>query len=208
MSNEKEIQLNNKPVNEFEDLFGQLPPLQQDHSHRVAHCSKIISDELQRTIKIPTNIQKQCSPEFIYFGSMCHDIGKILIPPQSEKTEHKRHPVFGTILLKKYESVVFDSDIEKRTVLEIVKSHHEQPDGKGYPDGLSGEYIPIHAGICGVANELDYFLFKENLSKRDTNEALNYFQDNGGTVFFESIVYSLGKVWNEILAVYRTWTVK
>ena len=208
MNKEKEIYLSDKPISEFEDLFGQLSPMQQDHSHRVAHCSKIIFDEFQRVIKLPADVLEQCSPEIMYFGCMCHDIGKLLLTPKEEETDYKRHPELGVKLLKKHKSVVFDSDIEMRTVLEIVKSHHEQPDGKGYPDGLSGEDIPLHVAICCVANKLDHFLFQENMSKNKTDDVLKHFENNGGTVFFDSIVYILGHIWVDILDAYRKWIIK
>lgn len=87
-------------------------------------------------------------------GGRLHDIGKIgirdsvLLKPgrltDEEFSQIKEHPVIGANILKSIESL---SDI-----MDIVLSHHERPDGKGYPNGLKGNRIPLNARITAVAD--------------------------------------------------------
>lgn len=97
-------------------------------------------------------------------ASPLHDIGKvgisdlILLKPgrltEDEFNEMKRHTVIGADTLDEVNSKFGDNSfIEMGKV--IARSHHERWDGKGYPDGLSGEKIPLAARIMSVADVYD-----------------------------------------------------
>jgi putative nucleotidyltransferase with HDIG domain len=99
------------------------------------------------------------SPEIdaLRFGAILHDIGKIYIHEsilskagpltQEEWAEMKQHPVIGAELLK---GIPYLSE-----VIPVIRSHHERWDGLGYPDGLSGEAIPMGARIVAIADCFD-----------------------------------------------------
>jgi putative two-component system response regulator len=90
-------------------------------------------------------------------GALLHDIGKIAIPDQLllKKTRltareyelMKRHPLIGDDLCRPVKSL--------DAVRPIVRHHHERLDGCGYPDGLSGNYIPLEAQIVTVVDVFD-----------------------------------------------------
>jgi putative nucleotidyltransferase with HDIG domain len=90
-------------------------------------------------------------------GAYLHDVGKIRVPheilnkPDRLTAEEfdiiKQHPVYGVELLA---SVDFPWDVKP-----IVRWHHEKIDGTGYPDGLSGDEIPLSAQIIGIADVYD-----------------------------------------------------
>jgi putative nucleotidyltransferase with HDIG domain len=90
-------------------------------------------------------------------GALLHDVGKINVPTEvlnkpgkftpDERALMESHPVAGVELLK---DVEFPWD-----VLPMVRSHHERWDGKGYPDGLTGEDIPLHARVLALADVFD-----------------------------------------------------
>ena len=94
----------------------------------------------------------------IRLGGELHDIGKIgtsesvLHKPGSLTAEERhqitQHPVLGEKMLKPLAQ-------EQPDVLRIVRSHHERLDGRGFPDGLRGERIPIAARIVAVADAFD-----------------------------------------------------
>jgi putative two-component system response regulator len=94
----------------------------------------------------------------IRLGGELHDIGKIgtreavLDKPSSLTPDEFRqiteHPVLG-------ERMLFPLAHESPDVLRIVRSHHERLDGRGFPDGLRGERIPIEARIVAVADSFD-----------------------------------------------------
>lgn len=99
----------------------------------------------------------------IVSASALHDIGKITIPDSillkpgrltREEFEYmKSHTTRGCELLESMKNVL-DPQYEKVSY-EICRHHHERFDGKGYPDGLSGDAIPLSAQLVSVADVYD-----------------------------------------------------
>jgi ribonuclease P protein subunit RPR2 len=93
----------------------------------------------------------------IEFGFVLHDIGKVAVPDailykpepldDDERRLMERHPIVGWEILR-------DIDFLGEAKV-VVRSHHERWDGAGYPDGLSGEDIPLAARLFAVADTLD-----------------------------------------------------
>jgi putative two-component system response regulator len=93
----------------------------------------------------------------LYRGGFLHDIGKIAIPDsvllkegpltQEERILMQSHTVKGEEICRPMVSLA--------RVLPIIRSHHERWDGSGYPDGTSGEQIPLLARILQVADIFD-----------------------------------------------------
>ncbi|MDQ3389180.1 MAG: HD domain-containing protein, partial [Gemmatimonadota bacterium] len=116
------------------------------HATRVAAYSLSIA-EVFGGIDIPR----------LRLGADLHDVGKIGVPDlilnkadrltPDEMERVKRHPETGAHILEPL--------IDDPLVLGVVRWHHEHWDGKGYPDGLAGERIPIAARILAVADTLD-----------------------------------------------------
>ncbi len=120
----------------------------QGHSARVAEYSKEIA-------RLSGMDEKQCDE--VYFSALLHDVGKIgisdsIIQKDMNLTDEeyeivKRHPSIGGEIL---------SNIDEFPFLGVAaKYHHERYDGKGYPEGLSGENIPEIARIVAVADTYD-----------------------------------------------------
>jgi HD-GYP domain-containing protein (c-di-GMP phosphodiesterase class II) len=96
------------------------------------------------------------APE-IEFGFLLHDVGKVAIPDAilfktsrlnaEEYALMSRHPEIGFEILR---SIEFLGDAKL-----VVRHHHERWDGRGYPDGLAGEDIPLAARVFAVADALD-----------------------------------------------------
>ncbi|PDO10966.1 MAG: hypothetical protein BLM47_04690 [Candidatus Reconcilbacillus cellulovorans] len=90
-------------------------------------------------------------------GALVHDVGKMDVPEHilnkkgpltpEERAVIERHPVTGYDLCKQLGFM--------REELEVIRHHHERWDGTGYPDGLSGEDIPLLARIAAVADVYD-----------------------------------------------------
>lgn len=139
------------------------------HSIRVAYYSRLIAKEAQ----LP---EKTC--EQVYFAALLHDVGKIGVPLEiinkigkltiDEYEQIKQHPVFGDQIL---------SSIHQAPYLSVgARSHHERYDGKGYPDGLSGENIPEIARVIAVADAYDamtsFRSYRDPLTKESVKEEL------------------------------------
>lgn len=95
--------------------------------------------------------------EALRYGGLLHDIGKIGVPDaillkparlSPEEMETMRaHAVIGVEIVRGIKAL--------RAVLPIIRHHHERIDGAGYPDGLSGEQIPLEARIMAIADAYD-----------------------------------------------------
>lgn len=121
----------------------------RQHSTRVARYS--------REIAIRSGLFDSEEIDVIYRTALLHDIGKIGIPDSilnkparltdEEFMKMKEHTTIGAQILK---DVTLIKDVDKG-----AKYHHERFDGRGYPQGLKGEEIPIVARIVGVADAYD-----------------------------------------------------
>ena len=111
-------------------------------------------------------------------GSVLHDIGKIGIPEEIlnkpgklTKEEYeimKEHTVIGEKMLKSLE--LYQDEPLVKTACEIVRWHHERYDGKGYPDGLKGDEIPISAQIVSIADVYDELVSERVYKKAFSHE--------------------------------------
>ncbi|MCA9040498.1 MAG: HD domain-containing protein [Planctomycetaceae bacterium] len=123
-------------------------PYTRGHSERVALIARRIAEELGWTNEELENI---------YLSGLLHDLGKIGVDDrvlrkegpldQDEFAQIQQHPMIGFTILKRLKNL--------HQVLPGVRSHHESFDGRGYPDGLQGEEIPLMARILAVADSYD-----------------------------------------------------
>lgn len=128
--------------------------------------------------------------EDIKTAAILHDIGKIAIHDsilhkaskltEYEMDEIRKHPSIGADIISKMD---FFKD-----VTEIIRYHHERYDGKGYPEGISGEDIPVEACILSIVDSFDAMTsdrpYREALSKE---EALKEIEKNAGTQFHPNL---------------------
>lgn len=106
-------------------------------------------------------------------GALLHDIGKSLIAPEIVNAKGKltdaqfeimkKHPVYGYDLLVEQGGV-------GPVGLDLVRHHHEKPNGRGYPDGLKGDEISRNARIIKIADVFDALT-----TRRSYKDALNSF---------------------------------
>lgn len=118
------------------------------HSHRVATLAKRIAEKAGFSAE---KVQQ------IYMAGLLHDIGKIGVPERvlckegrltdEEYTIVKRHPAIGARILQGIRQL--------DEIIVGIFTHHERPDGRGYPQGLSGDQVPIEGRIVGLADVFD-----------------------------------------------------
>jgi putative nucleotidyltransferase with HDIG domain len=157
-------------------------PYTHGHTERVAEYAVGIAKELGFTVDEVQRIQ---------FGAFLHDIGKVhtqsdILQKPGALTEEewmlvKAHPVRGAEMIR---GVKF---LER--VTDMVRHHHERVDGKGYPDGLTGEQISIGAKIVNVADAFDAMTTDRPYRVGFTVEkAVDQMVDKAGTQFAAEIV--------------------
>ncbi|UCD85089.1 MAG: GAF domain-containing protein [Deltaproteobacteria bacterium] len=122
--------------------------------------------------------------ENLKLAAILHDIGKIGIPDDvlrkkskltdTEFDSIKKHPIFGYEIMSHIKSL--------KDVIPGMRYHHERPDGKGYPERLKGDKIPLIARIISIADTFDAMTsdrpYRKGLSDE---EALNELKRCAGT---------------------------
>jgi putative nucleotidyltransferase with HDIG domain len=128
--------------------------IEAKHPYTFGHCQRVwgFASGIADRLGVPEE-----DLEVLRFACYLHDIGKLRIPDQvldktgplsdGEFQAIKRHPLHGEAILKPIKGL--------RRVADLVRMHHEREDGTGYPDGRSGDEIPLLAKILIVSDALD-----------------------------------------------------
>lgn len=129
--------------------------------------------------------------EALKSGALLHDIGKIAVPDYilnkpgkltaAEFEKMKLHTIAGAQILSRVEFPY--------PIVPVVRHHHERWDGKGYPDGLAGEAIPLTARILSVVDCFDAVREDRQYRKGLTREeAINLIMEGSGTQYDPRVV--------------------
>lgn len=129
--------------------------------------------------------------EAIKLGALLHDVGKVFInehilskPGRLTDQEYyliRQHPEIGERIVSRIEFLHHTEP--------FIRHHHERFDGQGYPDGLSGEEIPLGARMIFVAGAFDRITSDCTYDPaRDLTVATNEIESNAGTQFDPQIV--------------------
>ncbi|HKJ92893.1 MAG TPA: HD-GYP domain-containing protein [Longimicrobiales bacterium] len=140
--------------------------------------------------------------ELVRLAGRVHDVGKIAIPKEIlNKAERltdaefkivKTHPVRSWEMLRNL--------IDNETILGAARHHHERWDGKGYPDGLAGDAIPLAARIVTVADSLDALTSARAFRKAMLwSEAVEEIADSAGTRYDPRVIAAFEKVEERLL---------
>ncbi|MBN2457496.1 MAG: HD domain-containing protein [Sedimentisphaerales bacterium] len=155
------------------------------HSERVAIISRWLGERLTEEESLD---KEQLST--IYLAGLLHDIGKMgvdeaVLHKQGKLTEQeyeqiKMHPSIGAGILSQIKQM--------RSVVPGVLHHHERVDGKGYPDALRGDEIPLIGKIVGLADSFDAMTSKRTYRDAMTvEEALDNIKVGLGSQFDEKV---------------------
>jgi HD-GYP domain-containing protein (c-di-GMP phosphodiesterase class II) len=157
-------------------------PYTHSHSVRVSELSSAIAEVM--------GFEKRMV-EDIKLAALLHDVGKIGVPEHvllkrdkltdEEWEEMKQHPLHSVHILDQVKAFEHLS--------KWVRHEHERYDGKGYPDGLKGEEIPLASRIIAVADAFDAITSDRHYRAHRSDEvALKILQEHAGTQFDPQIV--------------------
>jgi HD-GYP domain-containing protein (c-di-GMP phosphodiesterase class II) len=169
-------------------------PYTNGHSHRVKEVSMKIAKQMQF---FPHEVEE------IGLAGLLHDVGKIGIRESilkkvgdlthEEYEEVKKHTEKTKRILGPLES------IKSRNFIDISYLHHERVDGKGYPEGLKGDEIPMGARIISLADSYDAMMskrpYKKEMSKED---AISEIKKHNRSQFDPSVVDAFLEIVHEL----------
>lgn len=162
-----------QPITDIDDFYSQLPEDLRQRSERIAEYTAILmrhtlnagvyTNDVDLSVESYTNIIEIVKP---------HDIGMACIPPgitgatKKDRLHLQKHTEYGMLLLANHVFYAFGStkDITLASTkgtnkislyylaMTTARSHHERWDGKGFPDGLEGESIPVIARMYAICS--------------------------------------------------------
>ncbi len=155
------------------------------HSERVAFISRWIAERLSENYPI-----NEDEIQYVYLAGLLHDVGKMGISEavlkkngrlsESEINHIQTHPTIGAGILREIKQM--------RNIVPGVLSHHERFDGKGYPEGLEAEQIPLTGRIIGLADTFDAMTSKRVYrDAMSVEQALAEIENGLGTQFDSKI---------------------
>ena len=167
-------------------------PYTMGHSARVARMSCMLGRRLGMGEEELSNLER---------AAIFHDIGKIQTPDdvllkgerlsRSEEEKMRDHPADGTEILRMAPFL--------HRYIPVVRAHHEWYNGEGYPDGLKGDEIPLHAQILALADAFDAMTtdrpYREALSSGEAIDEILVFR---GTQFSPELADAFAKMVREM----------
>ena len=147
------LELSRKSFNGIIEMLSTMVELRGKRTHQHSHNVAQLATEAAKELGITG-----AELETIRIASLLHDIGEIGIPEkilhmmpedmdQDEFREYSLHPVRAQLLL--------DSIDELRPAAVLIRHHHEQFDGSGFPDGISGDTIALGSRLIAFADHID-----------------------------------------------------
>lgn len=144
------------------------------HIKRVALLSKSFAQEMK---------YDKDTVYLVYYAGLLHDVGMVGMPERviaalpkeldkEETAQYRQHPLISQRIVE----TVYDF----KRVAAVVRSHHEDYNGTGFPDGLLRKEIPLGARILRLVNDYDLLLYK---SRKGHQEAVEILREGGGPLY-------------------------
>jgi HD-GYP domain-containing protein (c-di-GMP phosphodiesterase class II) len=159
------------------------------HTHQVVELSVSVSRQMGLGLTRERDVE---------FSALLHDVGKIRVPieiinkpgklTEREWERIRQHTIDGEAMLKQMGGTLAD-------IGRFVRSSHERFDGRGYPDGLAGDEIPIESRIVAACDAYNAMTTDRPYRQgRATSEAVAELRRCAGTQFDSEVVESLERV--------------
>jgi len=166
--------------------------LESKDGHTAAHCERVRRYATELAAAADPDLLKGTGLEY---GFILHDVGKIGIPDavlakpgalsESERRLLETHPLLG-------EQMIGQAALLRGSGTQVVRSHHERWDGRGYPDRLAGDDIPLCARVFSIADTLDAITSDRPYRAANSWEnAIAEITNQAGTQFDPDLVHLL-----------------
>jgi polar amino acid transport system substrate-binding protein len=177
----------------FAETIESRDPYSRGHTARVArYC-----EEMARSLRLDEDTIR-----LLRRAALLHDIGKVNVPESvlkkdgrftDEELEHVRtHPTHAEQIVRAVPQLV--------SLAPMIRHHHERCDGSGYPDGLSGDDLPLTTHILIVANAFDVMTSDRSYRKAmSLNEAFDQMKDSAGKWWDRRAVHALMSLDQKVL---------
>lgn len=199
-------------VYSFADMIESRDGTTGEHVKRTSQVVGLIVNEI---LKHPERYNKNISEkeyQYIVMSAPMHDIGKIKVPDRilskpgkltDEEFEIiKTHSLEGAKIINKTMKNLEDPDYVK-IAHDMALYHHEKWNGQGYPEGLSGEHIPVCARIMAVADVFDALCSKRSYKEAFTiDKAYEIMNESKGVHFEPALVDFLNDLKPEMQEIY------
>ena len=160
------------------------------HPQRVGRLAGLVAEQIGLPAEVVDNIRR---------AAPLHDIGLIGIPDaimlketaltENEQQIMRTHVEIGASILAGGQSALL------QTAQRIALSHHERWTGRGYPDGLAGERIPIEARIVGMVDSFEALTHERPFRPAWTlQKTLAFIGDESGNLFDPAVVMAFLKL--------------
>lgn len=189
-------------IKKYHDLIVGVIAALEAKDHPLASHSLRVSDMAEQ-ICLCLNLPAE-QTELIHMAAHVHDIGKIGIPDSvllkkgglmpGEWELIKQHPRIGAGILRSFEGL--------SEVADIILYHHERWDGKGYPEGIKKEQIPLGSRIIAVCDSIDAMLsdrpYKDAMNCEECQRELS---NNSGVMYDPAVVAVVLGQWDQIMMI-------
>lgn len=179
-------------VKAMSDIIEEVDTYTKEHSQRVAEYSVALA----RSMKL-----SEREVQSLEYAALVHDLGKVALPTREaikkegelspdERRQMVGHPQTAANIMFRVKALGRAS--------QIVRHHHERPDGKGYPLGVPGDEVPLSARILNVADAFDAMTSDRPYRLALTDkQALHELSRGAGTQFDGRVVQCLLGLYDE-----------
>lgn len=165
----------------------------KEHTERISKMALIIADHLK--------LSQNDKDKLVLLGSL-HDIGKIGIP-QKILVKNEKLSANEWNVIRKHPEIGYRICIavpELSAIADLILSHHERWDGKGYPRKLKGTDIPLLARLIAIIDTFDVITHDRPYKKKQSHRsALEEIRKHSGTQFDPNLVHVFEHLYSEIV---------
>jgi response regulator RpfG family c-di-GMP phosphodiesterase len=204
---QKIVRLQNSILKTMSNLVEYRDFVTGEHVERTQHGVNLLLEELKRN-GIFSEIIKDWDTNLILQSVQLHDIGKIAISDlvlnkpakltEEEYEKMKEHAIYGFKIIERIEAESGESELLNHAKL-FALTHHERWDGKGYPNCLRANGIPLQGRIMAIADVYDALVSERPYKKAfSREEAFKIITDGKGTQFDPLLIDLFIRVYNKL----------